>query len=220
MGTIADKLEYLNDTKIAIKNAIINKGESINDETDTFRNYADKINNIIVSKTQAKSITITENTVTTIKPDNEYTGLNQVNVVTNIATGWLIPGYQLVATRNSQYGSTDVSGTFNIPAGKKTAIVIACQNFQGSNWFGVESATNCSAVVLTNNSTETNGGSGNSTWENASYICDFVTTINGGAVGFCVIGYKITVTNPNQEASIVVKMRGGEQRQGFILGLY
>lgn len=42
MGTIAEKLTYLNGTKTAIKNAIINKGVSVSD-TDTFRSYASKI---------------------------------------------------------------------------------------------------------------------------------------------------------------------------------
>lgn len=45
MGTIADKLTYLNATKAAIKNAIVNKGVSVAD-TDTFRSYADKIESI------------------------------------------------------------------------------------------------------------------------------------------------------------------------------
>ena len=42
MGTIAEKLTYLNGTKTAIKIAIINKGVSVSD-TDTFRSYASKI---------------------------------------------------------------------------------------------------------------------------------------------------------------------------------
>ena len=41
--TIIDKLNYLQDTKDAIKSAIINKGVPISD-ADTFRSYADKIN--------------------------------------------------------------------------------------------------------------------------------------------------------------------------------
>ena len=45
MVTIADKLTYLNETKTAIKNAIISKGVAIED-TDTFRSYADKIGQI------------------------------------------------------------------------------------------------------------------------------------------------------------------------------
>lgn len=58
MGTINDKLEYLNQTKQDIKQAIINKGQNITDE-DTFRSYVDKINDIelgILSQEQAEII--------------------------------------------------------------------------------------------------------------------------------------------------------------------
>lgn len=42
MNTTSEKLNYLLDTKTAIKNALIEKGASVED-TDTFRSYADKI---------------------------------------------------------------------------------------------------------------------------------------------------------------------------------
>ena len=45
MGTIADKLNYLNKTKGLIKQAIIEKGVEVK-ETDTFRSYANKISTI------------------------------------------------------------------------------------------------------------------------------------------------------------------------------
>ena len=45
MSNIADKLNYLNDTKKAIKTAISNRGVVVSDD-DTFRSYADKIDNI------------------------------------------------------------------------------------------------------------------------------------------------------------------------------
>lgn len=45
MGTIQDKLNYLNTTKGLIKQAIIDKGQTIAD-TDTFRSYANKISGI------------------------------------------------------------------------------------------------------------------------------------------------------------------------------
>lgn len=45
MGTIAEKLNYLNTTKANIKNAIIEKGVSVSDN-DTFRSYATKISDI------------------------------------------------------------------------------------------------------------------------------------------------------------------------------
>ena len=46
MGTTAEKLEYLSGTKTAIKNAIVAKGVTVPDST-TFRDYADKIADII-----------------------------------------------------------------------------------------------------------------------------------------------------------------------------
>lgn len=45
MGTIAEKLTHLEDTKTAIKQAIIDKGVQVADDTP-FRNYADKIGEI------------------------------------------------------------------------------------------------------------------------------------------------------------------------------
>lgn len=45
MGTLADKLQYLKDTKDAIMNAIIEKGVAMT-SSDTFRSYADKIKSI------------------------------------------------------------------------------------------------------------------------------------------------------------------------------
>ena len=45
MGTTAEKLTYLNETKTAIKNAIIAKGVSVTDN-DSFRSYANKIASI------------------------------------------------------------------------------------------------------------------------------------------------------------------------------
>ena len=42
MGTTADKLKYLTETKQAIKNAIIEMGVEIDDNTP-FREYANKI---------------------------------------------------------------------------------------------------------------------------------------------------------------------------------
>lgn len=43
--TTSEKLEYLNNTKTLIKNAIINKGQEVTSSTP-FREYANKINNI------------------------------------------------------------------------------------------------------------------------------------------------------------------------------
>lgn len=45
MGTISEKLTYLEDTKVAIKNAIAAKGVDVSD-SDSFRSYAEKIASI------------------------------------------------------------------------------------------------------------------------------------------------------------------------------
>lgn len=83
MGTIAEKLTYLDGTKTAIKNAIIAKGVSVG-ENDTFRSYATKIGNISTLKGQTK--TVNPSTVQqVITPDTGYNALTQVtlNPVTN-----------------------------------------------------------------------------------------------------------------------------------------
>lgn len=45
MGTVVDKLNYLKETKTAIKNALVEKGVEVTD-LDTFRSYAQKIADI------------------------------------------------------------------------------------------------------------------------------------------------------------------------------
>ena len=45
MSTIAQKIEYLNETKQLLKEALNDLGAKITDE-DTFRSYAEKINQL------------------------------------------------------------------------------------------------------------------------------------------------------------------------------
>ena len=45
MGTLLQKLEYLEQTKVDIKNALQKRGSKVTDE-DTFRSYADYIANL------------------------------------------------------------------------------------------------------------------------------------------------------------------------------
>lgn len=88
MGTIAEKLTYLEGTKSAIKDAIIAKGVEVTD-TDTFRSYAEKIESIEAGgscESQSKEINITDNGTRVITPDEGYL-LDQVTVNTNITTG-------------------------------------------------------------------------------------------------------------------------------------
>ena len=45
MGTISQKLQYLNATKEAIAAALVEKGQTVS-SSDTFRSYAEKVRNI------------------------------------------------------------------------------------------------------------------------------------------------------------------------------
>lgn len=88
MGTIAEKLTYLEGTKSAIKDAIIAKGVEVAD-TDTFRSYAEKIESIEAGgscESQSKEINITDNGTRVVTPDEGYL-LDQVTVTTNVTTG-------------------------------------------------------------------------------------------------------------------------------------
>lgn len=75
MGTIADKLNYLNTTKTNIKNAIIEKGVEVSD-SDTFRDYATKIADIS-SGSGPSEITLLQNT-------RELSATNVVNTITKV----------------------------------------------------------------------------------------------------------------------------------------
>ena len=86
MGSIADKLTYLQETKTAIKNAIVAKGVTIGD-TDTFRSYANKIDSL---KDGVKESTFTgyiaQSGSTNVLPavlqpvyGNEFKGLMKIN---------------------------------------------------------------------------------------------------------------------------------------------
>ncbi len=55
MGTTSEKLAYLQETKEAIKDAIVNKGVEVTEDT-TFREYANKIGEISGEKTAELSI--------------------------------------------------------------------------------------------------------------------------------------------------------------------
>lgn len=88
MGTIAEKLTYLEGTKSAIKDAIIAKGVEVTD-ADTFRSYAEKIESIEAGgscESQSKELTITDNGTRVVTPDEGYL-LDQVTVTTNVTTG-------------------------------------------------------------------------------------------------------------------------------------
>lgn len=136
-SSIDDKLDYLKETKNLIKNAIIDKGQTITEET-TFREYAGKINDISVTPNlQDKNINITSNGSRTITADDGYDGLDEVNLNVNVSSGQVI-----IPTRNDvefydydgtllySYSKTDFLALSAMPA-NPTHIGLT---MQGWNW--------------------------------------------------------------------------------------
>lgn len=66
MGTISEKLTYLEETKELIKQAIVDKGVEVND-TDTFRSYADKISEIEGGGGGGETVTFTPSSISFAK---------------------------------------------------------------------------------------------------------------------------------------------------------
>lgn len=123
MGTISDKLTYLANVKQTIKNAIINKGQTIED-TDTFASYADKINDISTTPNlQAKSQTITSNGSTSITADSDYDGLSKVTVTTNVQRA-LTSSNSFAYQTSYGSGTVSMSKTFSFPAGYTYGVLV------------------------------------------------------------------------------------------------
>lgn len=61
METIAQNIQRLQETKIAIKQAIANKGISISD-SDTFHSYAEKITSISSGKYETVNLNVLDTT--------------------------------------------------------------------------------------------------------------------------------------------------------------
>ena len=75
---INEQLTILEETKSQIKQAIIDKGQSISSE-DSFRSYVDKIEDIEVLNAQTKEVTPTTNQQV-IVPDQQYNAISQLTV--------------------------------------------------------------------------------------------------------------------------------------------
>ena len=76
--SIKSDLNYLEETKGIIKNAIISKGQLIDDNTP-FRDYADRIENISTLNLEARDVNPTT-ALQVITPNAPYNGLSSVNV--------------------------------------------------------------------------------------------------------------------------------------------
>lgn len=79
MATIQEELNYLEETKGLIKNAIINKGQDITDQ-DSFRSYVNKIENISTVNLQSKTIDPTTNQQIITPDQPNYNGLSSVTI--------------------------------------------------------------------------------------------------------------------------------------------
>ena len=104
MGTIAEKLTYLNDTKQELKEAINNLGGSITSET-TFREYAQELQDIYdnIPKTTDTGTNLSLNTIKG-KMELELKGNTSQETTT---------GKQLIPTSLEQMKSLNTSGTWS-----------------------------------------------------------------------------------------------------------
>ena len=123
MGTNADKLEYLLETKNQIKQAIIDKGVNVTD-TDTFRSYATKIGEIQSGSpsTQAQSI------FTGATAPLTYLNCTENQFVYESATHNItISGLDNIATISGN-GTNQVTVTFNVSgtSNTQTPFIITC----------------------------------------------------------------------------------------------
>lgn len=193
MATIAEKLEYLDETKTQIKNALISKGATIADD-DTFRSYATTITNLkTVPTLQAKTATVTANGTVTYTPDSGYDGLSSVAVTTNITPSISQSTY----TSGMSIGTTVT--TFSYTSNNtaiKFALIIAYE-------IGNTGATSSSTITIT-----LQGSQNNSSWSN---INSFTKKRDSHNIAPCnkyyssVTGYKyyrIRVSSTDNEPNV------------------
>ena len=111
---INEQLDILEETKSQIKQAIIDKGQSVS-SSDSFRSYATKIGNIEVLNAQSKPVTPTTQQQI-IEPDAPtYNGLSQVTVAgvtsaidSNIQASNIKNGVTILGVQGT-YSGTDTS---------------------------------------------------------------------------------------------------------------
>lgn len=178
--TIADKLTYLNETKQAIKQAIIDKGVEVAD-TDTFRNYANKIGEISASEDGfylKRTYTLTSNG--TLTEDTNYFNLTLPSQAKSINCNVLRSSYQNMKNlRNVNLSnietigsSGDLNSAFQYCTGLKTVdfsglttnnsthtfyyLCRGCTSLESINFHNLKKATAWSMMYLCSGCTALN----------------------------------------------------------------
>lgn len=115
MGTTADKLQYLNGTKTAIKNAIVAKGVAVPDGT-TFRAYADKISSIqdvsSLPTQGAKTVTPTTTEQIAVASGIYTTGDVKVAGDANLVAENIAEGVSIFGVAGAHSGAKIAYGTY------------------------------------------------------------------------------------------------------------
>ena len=126
MGTTAEKLVYLNQTKVDIKAAIEAKGVTVSDVP--FRDYASKISQIVAGDTTAPTITTAK--VEDANPDKLVVVFSEVVTITDV-TGLTITG-DATPTLSAPTGSGSNTITFTLSTaltnGQSVTLNIASSN--------------------------------------------------------------------------------------------
>ena len=126
MGTTAEKLVYLNQTKVDIKAAIEAKGVTVSDVP--FRDYASKISQIVAGDTTAPTITTAK--VEDANPDKLVVVFSEVVTITDV-TGLTITG-DATPTLSAPTGSGTNTITFTLSTaltnGQSVTLNVASSN--------------------------------------------------------------------------------------------
>jgi hypothetical protein len=157
MGTTADKLQYLANTKALIKTAIEDKGQTISSE-NTFRDYVGKIENISTECTAAKADIMSGKTAYsggskitgTLVPlntsDATATASDILNGKTAYASGLKVTG-AMINNGNLSQTITSQGGQVTVPTGYHSGSGVVTATFSNLTAENIKSGVNVGGVV-------------------------------------------------------------------------